>query len=442
MTKPDAKQIQQLLKSGQFDAEWYLRSYPDVSALGMDPAEHYLTYGQIMGRATSAIGVRVAAPLAMRAVKPIPTPDMSKRLRILVNANEVAKYGDHPSAIALAEAHLPADLAYTANVLRANAAIAEGDEKAWQTHLNNYLSHFDLALIRLQGAGTLFDRLACDPLPKVTGGPLISVIMPAWNAEKTVRKAAQSILNQTWGNLELLIVDDYSTDGTWSILQQIAASDSRVKIMRNKVNVGPYVSKNVALLQAKGEWITGHDADDWALPQRLERHMNDALSKSIKASLTYMLRMLPNGTFEHFTPIGSFSFDGTSRVASISTLFNSIWMRQSLGFWDSVRFGADSEIISRARIILGDGFKEYYTIGMICLDLPSSLTNDPHTGIRTDTGLSNIRRKYKESWKEFHLTSQKDDLMMSFPLLHPKYNYDESHFVSHFHATQNIIDIV
>ncbi|MDM7256115.1 MAG: glycosyltransferase family 2 protein [Paracoccus sp. (in: a-proteobacteria)] len=220
------------------------------------------------------------------ATKLLPNPK-----RVLRAASLVAKAGEHDRAIALAESHLPAELAYTANILRANAAIARSDEVTWLKFVNAYLSQFDLAPIRLQGSGTLFERLTTGALPPVTGGPLVSVIMPAWNAENTVGQAARSILNQSWRNLELLIVDDCSTDGTWPVLQQIAAKDDRVKIRRNKVNVGPYVSKNIALTEAKGDYVTGHDADDWAHPQRIEKHLAASSERNIDASLTYMIRM-------------------------------------------------------------------------------------------------------------------------------------------------------
>ena len=328
--------------------------------------------------AAAQSGATTKAPLETRpptdAPKPparpeLPQPKAKSQVTtppkdVLFAAHAVAKGGDHDRAIAEAEANLPADLAYAASILRANAALARDDIAGWQSHLNDYLGHFGAAPIALQGEGTTFDRLSCAPLPEVTGGPLISVIMPAWNAEETVRKAAGSILAQTWRNLELLIVDDASTDGTWAALQEIANSDSRVRILRAKVNVGPYVLKNIALTQSKGEWITGHDADDWAHPQRLEQHINTVLQNPNppRASHTYMIRCKNTGAFDNFSKISSFSFDGVSRVSSISTLFSSKFIKEELGFWDSVRFGADSEMLARARKILGDEFQELRTI--------------------------------------------------------------------------------
>ena len=414
---PSAEQITALKQSGQFDADWYRARHPDVDLTGLDPATHYLRYGHRMNRdpgpgfstrfTRTVHGIRdehePLARLEWMRRKAGDAPVEANPKQVLMAANRVATTGDHARAIALAEAHLPADLAYTAEILRANAALARADEGGWQQHLNAYLAHFGAAPIRLEtgpgaGQGTLFDRLACAPLPPVTGGPLVSVIMPAWNAEKTVEKAARSILNQTWRNLELLIVDDASTDGTWAVLQRLAAGDGRVKIARNRVNVGPYVSKNLALTRAKGAWITGHDADDWANPQRLEQHLAAAQARNLSASLTYMIRIRPSGNLSHLGTISDFSFDGVARKASISCLFDRRILTEKLGYWDTVRFGADSEMIMRAETVLGNRFGVVQQISMICLELPGSLTNDPLTGIRTETGLSPVRANYRNAW--------------------------------------------
>ncbi|MCA0930412.1 glycosyltransferase family 2 protein [Ruegeria profundi] len=415
MNEVTEKQISALQASGQFDPDWYRRTYPDVDMTGMDPARHYLNYGHRLNRDpgpdVSTLFIRTAygmkeqhEPIARlnwmrRKAGEEPVAPNSKR--VLKAANLVARAGDHARAIALAEAHLPSDLAYTAGILRANAALAQADEDGWQLHLNSYLERFGLTPIQLNGVGTVFDRLTCAVLPSVTGGELISVIMPAWNAEKTVEKAARSILDQTWRNLELLVVDDASTDGTWAVLKRIAASDDRVKILRNKVNVGPYVSKNIALTQAKGAWITGHDSDDWAHPQRLAQHLEETKARNLQASVAYMLRITPSGTFSYITQQSSFSLDGAARKALISCLFDRKVLSDTLGYWDAVRFGADSEMIMRAETALGSKFGVVEQIAMICQDLETSLTNHPIHGVSKQTGVSPVRANYRDAWTKW-----------------------------------------
>ncbi|MFZ3583816.1 glycosyltransferase family 2 protein [Loktanella sp. DJP18] len=434
MDRDDAAQVETVSTSPLFDATWYSDRYPDVGILGMDPARHYVRYGSIIGRdsgpdlptafARRAFGIRPPQdPISWMAAQADATTGHAQYnpKSVLIAASEVAKRGDHDKAIGLAETYLPDELAHTVDILHSNAALDRSDVDGWVNGVNGYLAHFNIAPLRLQGFGTHFNQLSCDALPAVTGGPLISVIMPAWNAERTIRKATASILDQTWQNLELLIVDDCSSDGTWSALQDIAARDSRVKIMRNVVNTGPYVAKNIALTQASGEWVTGHDADDWAHPQRITNHIALAKAQDCDASLTYMLRMLENGKTEYLSDIGGFSTDGVCRVSSISTLFRGKFIRNKLGFWDTVRFGADSEMISRARVLLGDGFRNFETIGMICLDTPNTLTNNVMTGIRTATGLSPVRKAYKDSWAKLHLKMPARDCYLPFLQKHRRY---------------------
>ena len=425
--KKDAETIR---KSGYFDADWYRATYPDVDRLGMDPAEHYLKLGALMRRdpgpefSTSFFlnthpggWQKTTNPLLRFLGKNLGQMTPQERC-ILWAAQNVALRGQHERAIEMAEAYLPAELAHTINIMRANAELARGREEGWLSHLNAYLARFNVAPLVLKGKGALLDRFATAPLPPVTGGPLVSVIMPAFNAEATLRAAAGSILNQTWKNLELLIVDDASEDGTWPVMQEIAAADGRVKIMRNKVNVGPYVSKNIALIQAKGEWITGHDGDDWAFPDRLEQHMRAVhqCPHPPRASITYMLRLDEKGCIDTISRLSDFSPDGVIRISSISVLFEERFLTNEIGFWDSVRFGADSEMIARVRRAIGDEFQEISLIGMLCASYPESLTNHPVHGIRANNGgLSTSRKKYKKSWEDAHANMGSKSFYLPFP---------------------------
>ena len=101
--------------------------------------------------------------------------------------------------------------------------------------------------------------------------PLISVIMPAFNAELYVEEAVRSILDQTFRDFEFIIVDDGSTDRTPEILRTF--TDPRIRLLFNERNEGNYPARNRGCWLAQGKYIAVMDADDVALPERLEKQM-------------------------------------------------------------------------------------------------------------------------------------------------------------------------
>lgn len=101
---------------------------------------------------------------------------------------------------------------------------------------------------------------------------LVSIIMPSYNTGKYIRKSIQSVLDQTYHNWELIIVDDCSTDATDEIIASIC--DSRIIYFKNKHNCGAAVSRNRALREAKGKWIAFLDSDDIWYPQKLEKQIS------------------------------------------------------------------------------------------------------------------------------------------------------------------------
>ena len=103
-----------------------------------------------------------------------------------------------------------------------------------------------------------------------THRPEITVAMPAYNAAAHLREALNSILAQTFEDFELLLVDDGSTDITLAIGTAVAEADRRVRIERLPVNRGRATARNMALGRARGRYLAWMDADDIALPQRLE----------------------------------------------------------------------------------------------------------------------------------------------------------------------------
>lgn len=102
---------------------------------------------------------------------------------------------------------------------------------------------------------------------------LVSIITPSWNCGKFVAETIQSILAQTYTNWELLFQDDCSTDNTREIVARYADNDPRIKYACNPTNSGAAITRNNALLRAKGRWIAFLDSDDLWLPEKLGRQL-------------------------------------------------------------------------------------------------------------------------------------------------------------------------
>ena len=100
---------------------------------------------------------------------------------------------------------------------------------------------------------------------------LVSIIMPSYNTGKFIEKTINSVINQTYNNWELIIVDDCSNDNTDEIVKSI--NDSRIVYLKNEKNSGAAVSRNKALREAKGRWIAFLDSDDLWVPQKIEKQI-------------------------------------------------------------------------------------------------------------------------------------------------------------------------
>jgi len=106
----------------------------------------------------------------------------------------------------------------------------------------------------------------------MTNRPAVSVIMPVHNGQLTLSEAVNSILAQTFGDFELIAIDDGSTDQSLSILKKFAAEDPRVRII-SRPNTGIAGALNDAISQSSGEFLARMDADDISLPQRFEKQI-------------------------------------------------------------------------------------------------------------------------------------------------------------------------
>lgn len=103
---------------------------------------------------------------------------------------------------------------------------------------------------------------------------LCSVIMPVYNSEKYIAHAIESVLAQTYTNIELIIIDDYSADNTKNIISRYADKDARIKLLCNPQNIGCAASRNKGLDFCNGEYIAFIDSDDIWLPTKLEKQIS------------------------------------------------------------------------------------------------------------------------------------------------------------------------
>ena len=140
---------------------------------------------------------------------------------------------------------------------------------------------------------------------KITQDPLISVLLSVYNDEKNIEESIKSILSQTYKNIELLVIDDCSTDNTYKVINEV--KDSRIRIFRNKDNQGLTKSLNTLIKESKGHILARQDSDDISLPNRLEIQYNELQKLQLDACTTRAYikdskRSIPR--FSHLLPQG------------------------------------------------------------------------------------------------------------------------------------------
>lgn len=120
---------------------------------------------------------------------------------------------------------------------------------------------------------------------------LVSIIMPSYNTGAYIKKTIQSVINQSYQNWELIIVDDCSTDNTDEAVQPFL-NDMRIRYIKNEVNSGAAISRNRALMEAKGKWIAFLDSDDLWVPEKLEKQIHFMETNNYAFTYTdYMIQL-------------------------------------------------------------------------------------------------------------------------------------------------------
>lgn len=260
----------------------------------------------------------------------------------------------------------------------------ETDDAARLVAINEVFTRAGLAPVRLADPARPLglDNLAADVAPVGEEAGRVSVIVPCYNSEATIGIALGSLLGQSYRDLEILVVDDCSTDGSAEVVAAIAAADPRVRLIRQAANGGAYAARNRGLAVASGAFVATHDADDWSHPQKIEREVAALAAKPKLAGVCGYwvrtradLRVTPNwriGRRILFFSHSSFLF--RREIA------------EEVGPWDPVRVGADADFITRVRMARGE--KSVATILpraplAFALDAETSLTRSRATHART-----------------------------------------------------------
>jgi len=224
----------------------------------------------------------------------------------------------------------------------------------------------------------------------------VSVIMTNYNCEDLVERAMQSVLSQTYQNVELLVIDDCSSDSSLEIITRVANSDSRVRVFRNIERRGTYWSKNSVLSKTTGSYITMIDSDDYDVPTRLEKQ----LAKFSDPDIVCVTCLNDRKISEKSDVSEKISLGYPSMMFKYSVF-------SELGYYDSTKFGADSEFYDRVIAVYGRSrIATVKEVLQICPRRTSGLT-----GVIPEN--SAPRLEYLKSYSTWHKSTT--DLYLEFP---------------------------
>jgi glycosyltransferase involved in cell wall biosynthesis len=269
--------------------------------------------------------------------------------------------------------------------------------------------------IHIKDQKSPYDSMTSEPFDnraeRLMFEPKVTVIIPVYNAQDVIETSLTSVLRQSWRNLEIFVVDDGSTDRTSEIVAEFARKDSRIQFIQSETNSGAYVSRNLALQKATGEFVTINDADDWSHPRKIETQIEHLLKNpKVIGNFSQQARATNDLKFFRRGKPGMYMFSNMS-----SFMFKRKPVLEKIGYWDSVRFGGDSEFIKRIKLVFGE---------KSVVELPTAPLSFQRQSIHSLTGHSafgfpgyfmGARKEYKEAHERYH-QDHKEDLYYPFPM--------------------------
>lgn len=226
---------------------------------------------------------------------------------------------------------------------------SDRDEAVWVEALNKVFEDAALGGIGLRaGSMERIDRLVATASVPVLDGPSVSIIVPTHNGSDLIETAITSLINQTWANIEIIIVDDCSDAYHRSRLEQVGELDPRIVVLRQESNLGAYCARNLGLEAAKGQFVTVHDDDDWSHHQKIElqvRHLME--NPELPGNMSQHARCTPELNFLRINNNPQFCQPNFSSLMVKTTIL------RDLGGWDAVNRGADAEFRDRLAAVYG-----------------------------------------------------------------------------------------
>ncbi|AUI66409.1 MULTISPECIES: glycosyltransferase family 2 protein [Glaesserella] len=300
------------------------------------------------------------------------------------------------------------------------------DTNSKLNNLNRYLVSYHLDKIELLDLkGNLFvtnlknkelrlRKLVNDSLP------LVSIIVTTYNSQEYIISTLLSLVNQTYPNKEIIIIDDNSKDATIDIIQNMMSRYSFIRLIKLERNVGTYVAKTIGTLLSKGEFVTNNDSDDWAHPRKIELQIYPLLKNpKLVVSFSKWIRLKDDGTFyaRAVSPL--------TRFNPSSALFRKKDVIEKTGLWNLVRTGADSEFNARLKLVFKDQYVMVNKPLTIGAHRENSLMTAKDTGY-SPNGISLTRLQYWESWNYWHINAIKNNISLiirenlAYPFTVPK----------------------
>lgn len=230
-------------------------------------------------------------------------------------------------------------------------------------------------------------------------GPLVSVLVPFFDAGAVLATALESLRVQTWGPLEVLMIDDASADRGAAVAAEFAARDPRFRLIRQAANRGAYAARNRGLAEARGDYVTTHDADDWSHPEKIARAMAALRQGGAAVALTDWVRADADLCFW-----GSWCPSPNQPMTDFSSALFRRDLIDRVGPWDTARVSADREFLSRVRHLTGRAPAHVLRGCPLAFGRLSAGSLTRAGATHAATALHGIRRDYREASEAWHAT--------------------------------------